>query len=1000
MNSEDFIDKENKESVDKAQQNSSENTSSETSNSTLKASEISTSQDAQNTSSSTNTSEVSELLEKKSDSTNTQQSEIDSKLPNEKITKVDTVDSSGQNNQQLNHPIENSDLPNNEIPAFEIEETVISSLAVDTPLEMDETVVSAMGDEEFSETQKVDIISDDENKESSTESTVEISMQEVFSKENSDQANEDNENNEDNEPQEIDGRRVLFPGDAIKKIKETGVIEDAVIPFLNLDGLEVKQLVIRNCQLQGIVARGATFLQEVSISGSEIMERLEFSAWKQTGGLAHTTFHKGFSIKNSLMRDNVSMRNARVTGDVVFDDCELLGTVRLDQSKIEGNVVLAGNSDILHVSAFRCTCQEFKISRHKILGLKKESLDLNSAKIGKINLSRCILKQAFKMKKARIGNEDIMDAMYVSGCEFDEIDISQSMFFSKIYWHATTVHGKFLSEMPKEEKGRKIGKPVFFKEDAHLDNVVFKAKTVFYGTRFAKYARFVKCIFEKQANFNQVDFQDVSSFWTSEFHGKADFKKAMFGGRSNFGKVKFYGKNSFNEANFVGEANFYLADVKQDIFFTGASFEDNLVLRNISFGGGVGMSKIYARKNIKISQSNIQDRFILSGSNIEGALIAPALTIGTWGSIAECRIQGYTDLGGLKVGKKITTEDKEKLQKYRKQEEKAVDDIVPGSFYMSNSYFHKEVNLFSTNVKGDLCLDNVNSHAEMDLNTISVGNDILFSKAYFRGMIRCENVIVKGKLYAQRSRFKEEVSWNGIKCQMASLRFSSFDGGFTMRYGRVEKELHMYNTDVDGKVDLFRCKFGDISFNHMLVDHFLIDRRAIGDELTSEKNGEFSNAVTEYGILKQSFHQRNDYENMDWAYYRFCRSKRKMKKTSWKQPLRSMGIFFDWLFLDKGFGYGTRPMNIAAVAFSCILAFAVLFSFVPSGILGADGALTSISFADSFYLSITTFASMDYGNSGPVLNHWLKHLFSLEGILGIFLTTLFVATISRKIIRS
>lgn len=883
------------------------------------------------------------------------------------------------------------------VQSLDGDETVICSGddTIVSKVDGEETIISSVDEQALLETQKVDVISvDDDGPKSEENTTVEVSMAEVFSQNASEETPEE-------EAQEIDGRKVLFPAVAVKKIKETGIIEDAVIPFLNLDGLKIEhRLTIRNCQLQGIVARGTFFEQGIEIRDSEVTERLEFSAWRGDEGLSHTVLHEGMLVADTVMNDNVSMRNTRVTGDIVFENCEFKGTLRLDQSKIEGNVVLDGEGDILLVSAFRCRCEEFKIRRHNLVGHKKESLDLNSTSITRISLSSCTLEQAFKMKKARIGNDETNDAFYASGCEFADVDISQSMFFSKVYWHEVTIKGKFVSDMPKEEKGRKIGKPVYFKDDLHFDSIVFKGKADFYGTRFGNYARFIKCVFHKHANFNQVEFQEVSSFWMSEFSGKADFKKTTFSGRSNFGKVTFHGRSSFNESSFGDESNFYLADVKKDIFFTGATFENHLVLRNINFGGGVGLSKIYARQNIKISQSNVADRFILSGSNIEGAIVAPALTIGTWGSLAECRVHGYVDFGGLKVGTKLTAEDKEKLKAYVTQSQKGEDDVVPGTFYMSNSTFHKEINMFSATIAGDLCLDNINSYAEWELNSISVGNDLLFSKSYFRGMTRCENATIEGKLHAHKARFKEETSWNGVKCQMADLRFSSFDGGFTMRYGRIEKELKMFNTDVDGKVDLFRCKFGDISFNHMLVDHFLIDRYAIGDELTSEKNGEFGHAVTEYGILKQSFHQRNDYESMDWAYYRFCRSKRKMKTASWRRPMRSMGIFFDWLFLDKGFGYGTRPMNIAVVAFSCVLVFAVLFSFVPNGILGPNGPLTDISFSDSFYLSITTFASMDYGDSGPVLDHWLKHLFSLEGILGIFLTTLFVATISRKIIRS
>ena len=95
------------------------------------------------------------------------------------------------------------------------------------------------------------------------------------------------------------------------------------------------------------------------------------------------------------------------------------------------------------------------------------------------------------------------------------------------------------------------------------------------------------------------------------------------------------------------------------------------------------------------------------------------------------------------------------------------------------------------------------------------------------------------------------------------------------------------------------------------------------------------------------------------------------------------------------------PLNIGGVTLAVVLLFGALFYLVPQGVIGSTGApLDYISFPESLYLSVITFASMDYGDCGPFFGHWLKYLFAFEGLLGIFLTTLFVATISRKIIRA
>ena len=133
---------------------------------------------------------------------------------------------------------------------------------------------------------------------------------------------------------------------------------------------------------------------------------------------------------------------------------------------------------------------------------------------------------------------------------------------------------------------------------------------------------------------------------------------------------------------------------------------------------------------------------------------------------------------------------------------------------------------------------------------------------------------------------------------------------------------------------------------------------------------------------------------MDWAYYRFCQANRREKSQS---PL----TFLEWVLFDLGFGYGTRPMNIALVALSLVLIFAGMFYAFPAGIADHTGAMIkSLSFLDSIHLSVLTFASMEFSSHQPHALHALKYAFALEGLLGIFLITLFVATISRKIIRT
>ena len=414
----------------------------------------------------------------------------------------------------------------------------------------------------------------------------------------------------------------------------------------------------------------------------------------------------------------------------------------------------------------------------------------------------------------------------------------------------------------------------------------------------------------------------------------------------------------------------------------------------MNIAGGLGAGKIIVDGTLKMSNSSIGNRMIFSEAQIYGELIASDLSIGTWGSLGKTTLKKDVYLNGLKVGTKLKPEE---LYTGKHDPEK----IIPGSFYFDGSTFAGNLTLSKANIKGSLYLNDANGHGEIDLTALEIGHSLVLSKSYFRGMLRCDGATLKRDLASYKTRFKEEVSFNSISCDNAALCNSSFDNGFTMRSAKIENVLNLNNVDVDGKADFFKCKFDRIFFLNFLTDYFLINRDCLGKHLTSEKLKNYEQAKIEYGILKHSFQMQNLYKDMDWAYYHFCRNRRKSILQKSKSPFKKIISFFDWLLLDLGFGYGTRPMNIAVVACSVILIFALFFYYVPQGLVDTNGyPLKYIQFLDSIYLSIVTFACMDYGDCYPLFSHWLKHLCALEGLLGIFLTTLFVATISRKIIRT
>ncbi len=805
--------------------------------------------------------------------------------------------------------------------------------------------------------------------------------------------------------------------EALHLLKNGQPLVGKKIPFLYLDYLAFEQEVkFENCLVGGFVARGTHF-SNLSICHCLFVERLEMSAKKRDDGEFRKSVVTGeVDIRDSRFCESLTLRNADVSGNFAVNNCHVDGTVVFDKACFNGHVHLFHMPRMAVLSAYRAQfAQNLTLEHCHLPGQQDKALDLNGARIGgTLLMVECQLAQEMQMKRADIGGE--RQAWQMNSCQINGIDISESFFHGEVAFTQVTCNGPFLADIPKEVHGQKAGRSTVFERDVAFLETTFAERCSFHAAFFKGYANFKKCKFSKGGNFKQVDFQQLCSFWESEADEKLQFDKARFMGRANFGKVAFAPKSSFNEAVFDGEAQFHEAKAKGDIFFGSAQFHDRLTLRGAEFLGGVSLTKISVEKAFNIANCTISDRLILSESEFNGPIIAPALSVGTWASMASCVVRGRIDMAGLKIGSHLPEQQAEKESgdgntgDSSEQADKKADqvtgktgkqeEIVPGTFYLDNAVFYQDVDMSYAFVRGNLCLDYIKTHAEVDLSNSRICRNLILSHSYFRGTLRCDSVNCD-ELLSSTARYKEEASFNGLRCNKVSLRYSSFDGGFTMRSASVVEAINMNNADVDGKADFFKCECPNIFFQNFLADYFLISRHLLGDALSSERARNYRQAKNEYGILKQAFQTQNHYKEMDWAYYRFCRANRKSKKAEWKHPLRSLGVFFDWLFLDIGFGYGTRPMNIGLVAFIVILSFAGAFYCFPQGIVDASGQPSlRIQFLDAVYLSLNSFTCMDYGNCGPAFGHWLKYLFSIEGLLGIFLTTLFVATVSRKIIRT
>jgi hypothetical protein len=185
---------------------------------------------------------------------------------------------------------------------------------------------------------------------------------------------------------------------------------------------------------------------------------------------------------------------------------------------------------------------------------------------------------------------------------------------------------------------------------------------------------------------------------------------------------------------------------------------------------------------------------------------------------------------------------------------------------------------------------------------------------------------------------------------------------------------------------------------------------------TSTELGGLRSACEQYGALEENFAAQNSPQAAvarDWCHYRYMDLARRTQ-----YPRYGIVRLVDWLFAKWCFGYGVFTKRILLAGVALILFFATCFGTnffaafsddnwaIRGEVLGADHQARVVSLSDlpwseragnSFYFSAVTFTTIGYGDWKPI--GWAKTAAAFEGMLGVFVMSLFTVSFARKIIR-
>lgn len=296
---------------------------------------------------------------------------------------------------------------------------------------------------------------------------------------------------------------------------------------------------------------------------------------------------------------------------------------------------------------------------------------------------------------------------------------------------------------------------------------------------------------------------------------------------------------------------------------------------------------------------------------------------------------------------------------------------------------------------------------------------LVFDSTHFIGKVRFWEAHFQGWVNIKACEFDGEADLRSLHAEEGfALSGCRFHSSFLFRGATVEKKFEADKTRFEGLTDFSKVKFHDFAylenieqgenqtfaFTNALAERILVRPEQLDGRIASEKSGDHSQAMQEYGLLKRVFEGLHRYEHEDWAFYRFKVNQHRAKERSWRRPWTKLAGFADWLLLDHGCGYGTNPMRAVRAAVLIVFGFGAIYAWgvhllhveTPPFDGPADGLLNRVMIGA--LTSVSAFTS-GFGDIRGAAHGWMNLPLIAESLLGTLLWGLFIVAFSRKVIR-
>ena len=495
------------------------------------------------------------------------------------------------------------------------------------------------------------------------------------------------------------------------------------------------------------------------------------------------------------------------------------------------------------------------------------------------------------------------------------------------------------------------------------------------------------------------------------FNGAIDFSNTTIKGDLIFSWITFRENANFNMAVIEGDLDFRNSTFLCNAFFTqsyilGSAFFTDVVIKGIINFNVATIGPLPAVTAISPSSGPAGTQVLIRGNGLSNAnavffgrvpassfeiaddsTITATVPVDATG-LAVVDVTATTPNRKSNVSSRYTYSDTVPPSDVKKtdintdtglpvlKEEKSVVKDVKSEEPEGPAYIHERVEGL---LVGYAYFDGVRIGGDANFSGLALTRNAVFTNATFSKLVSFDHAIIgENALFngvTSESEFRMNFSWWAKKCYFdnAVIKKADFSNSkdppihdISLIGTEIEEDLLFYESVFDGDVELKNSKIG----GRFVIDNIVIKKPKAREEV--------------YRRLKRDCEEAGQQSKADEYYFKEMAAKREQNGNTLMRGL-------EWLFLDKIFCYGVKPLNTFLIWCGIILIFSGLFW----GFNAISNVTTPVNYV---YFSIVN--AMTPGYSGTAATPGIPRVIaSAEAILGTFMWAAFITIFVRKYTR-